>query len=61
MPRGLILASDGTVLARSVGRGRGENRTYTRTYPRAGTFAHPVGYSYITTAAAESSSTGTTS
>ena len=48
VPRGLILASDGTVLARSVGRGRGENRTYTRTYPQGGTFGHPVGYSYIT-------------
>ena len=48
VPRGLILASDGTVLARSVGRGRGENRTYTRTYPLGGTFGHPVGYSYIT-------------
>ena len=48
VPRGLILASDGTVLARSCGRGRGENRTYTRTYPTGGTFAHPVGYSFIT-------------
>jgi peptidoglycan glycosyltransferase len=48
VPRGLILASDGTVLARSVGRGRGENRIYTRTYPTNGTFAHPVGYSFIT-------------
>jgi len=48
IPRGLILASDGrTVLARSVGHGRGENRIYTRTYPPHGLFAHPVGFSYI--------------
>ena len=47
IPRGLILASDGTVLARSRGEGRGENRIYTRTYPTGGTFAHPVGYSFI--------------
>ena len=34
IPRGLIFADDGrTVLARNRGHGRGENRTYTRTYP----------------------------
>jgi len=48
IPRGLIFASDGrTVLARSRGQGRGQNRTYTRTYPTGGTFAHPVGFSYL--------------
>ena len=48
IPRGLIYASDGkTALARNVGHGRGENRTYTRTYPTRGLFAHPVGYSFI--------------
>jgi peptidoglycan glycosyltransferase len=47
IPRGLILAADGTVLARSRGEGRGENRTYTRIYPTGGRFAHPVGFSYI--------------
>jgi penicillin-binding protein A len=48
VPRGLILASDGkTVLARSRGEGRGENRIYTRTYPMGRTFGHPVGFSYI--------------
>ena len=31
IPRGLILANDGTVLARSRGVGRGENRIYVRT------------------------------
>ena len=47
IPRGLILADNGTVLARSKGHGRGENRTYTRTYPTGGLFAHPVGFSYL--------------
>jgi penicillin-binding protein A len=47
IPRGLILASDGTPLARNRGEGRGEDRTYTRTYPTGGRFAHPVGFSYI--------------
>ena len=47
IPRGLILASDGSVLARSRGHGRGENRIYTRTYPSGTTFGNPVGFSYI--------------
>jgi penicillin-binding protein A len=48
IPRGLILAEDGrTVLARSVPRGRGEDRVFVRTYPTQGLFSHPVGYSYI--------------
>ncbi len=49
IPRGLIYARDGeTVLARSVGQGRGSNRVFTRTYPQQGLFAHPIGYSFIT-------------
>ena len=48
IPRGRILASDNrTVLARSVPRGRGEERVYTRVYPERGLFAHPVGYSFL--------------
>ena len=48
IPRGLILANDGrTVIARSVGEGRGQARTFSRTYPRGGLFAHPIGYSFI--------------
>ena len=48
IPRGLILASDGrTVIARSRGQGRGQNRLYTRSYPQGGLFAHPIGFSYI--------------
>jgi peptidoglycan glycosyltransferase len=44
IPRGLILARDGTVLARSVQRSDG---TYTRRYPQGELFGHPVGYSFI--------------
>ncbi len=47
IPRGLIRASDGTVIARSVPRGRGEARTFTRTYPTGPLFSHAVGYSFI--------------
>jgi peptidoglycan glycosyltransferase len=48
IPRGLIYASDGrTVIAKNVGHGRGESRTYTRTYPTQGLFAHPVGFSFL--------------
>ena len=47
IPRGLIYASDRTVIARSVGEGRGQSRTYSRTYPTGGLFAHPVGFSYL--------------
>jgi penicillin-binding protein A len=47
-PRGLILARDGrTVLARSVGHGRGKSRIFTRTYPVGPLFSHAVGYSFI--------------
>jgi penicillin-binding protein A len=42
--RGMILASDGTVLARSV---RGREGTYQRIYPTGELFAHAVGYSFI--------------
>jgi peptidoglycan glycosyltransferase len=45
--RGRILASDGTVIARSVPRGKGEDRTYHRTYPTGSLFGHPIGYSYV--------------
>ncbi|HEY2537224.1 MAG TPA: penicillin-binding protein 2 [Solirubrobacteraceae bacterium] len=41
--RGQILASDGTVLARSV---RGREGTYHRTYPTGSLFAQAVGYSF---------------
>ena len=45
--RGRILAADGTVIARSVPRGKGNNLTYTRVYPTGTLFGHPIGYSYV--------------
>jgi penicillin-binding protein A len=47
VPRGLILARDGTVLARSRASGTGDNRTFTRFYPPGPLFSHEVGYSFI--------------
>jgi peptidoglycan glycosyltransferase len=46
-PRGLILARDGTKLAESVPRGRGEDRIFTRTYPNGSLFGHAVGYAFV--------------
>ncbi len=47
IPRGLVRASDGTVLARSRPEGRGESRRYVRRYPQGDLFAHAVGYSFV--------------
>ena len=47
IPRGDILARDGTVLAHSVPSGSGSRKIYTRTYPEGGLFAHALGYSFI--------------
>ncbi len=47
VPRGSILARDGTVLARNRPRGTGENRIYSRVYPTFALFSHAVGYSFI--------------
>jgi peptidoglycan glycosyltransferase len=47
VPRGLILARDGTVLARSRPEGTGQGRIFTRTYPTGPLFSHAVGYSFI--------------
>jgi penicillin-binding protein A len=44
--RGLILAADGTVLARNRGRGNSP-RFYERVYPPGALFGHPVGYSFV--------------
>jgi peptidoglycan glycosyltransferase len=46
-PRGLIKAADGTVLARSDPRGRGQRRTFVRSYPQGGLFSNVLGYSFI--------------
>ncbi len=47
VPRGRILADDGTVIAKSVPQGKGVNRTYVRHYPTGSLFGHPIGYSFI--------------
>jgi penicillin-binding protein A len=45
--RGRILAADGTVIARSVPKGSGENRRYVRRYPEGALYGHPLGYSFV--------------
>jgi len=45
--RGRILASDGTVIARSVAKGSGPSLRYVRRYPEGGTYGHPIGYSFV--------------
>jgi penicillin-binding protein A len=47
IPRGLILARDGKVLARSRGEGSGESRIFSRVYTTGPLFSHVVGYSFI--------------
>jgi len=47
IPRGLILARDGTRLALNRHVGKGETLRHFRTYPRGGLFAHAVGYSFV--------------
>ena len=45
--RGRVLAADGTVIARSVPKGKGANLRYVRRYPEGALFGHPVGYSFV--------------
>jgi penicillin-binding protein A len=45
--RGLIYARDGTVIARNHVRGAGSNKFYSRFYPVATLFSHPVGYNFV--------------
>lgn len=44
--RGLIVARDGTLLARNRGKGS-TPRFYERVYPQGELFGHPVGYSFV--------------
>jgi peptidoglycan glycosyltransferase len=46
VPRGDILAADGSVIAHSTPSGKGERKIYTRSYPEGSLFAHAVGYSF---------------
>ncbi len=45
--RGRILAADGTVIARSVAKGRGDSLRYVRRYPEGSLYGHPIGYSFV--------------
>ncbi len=45
--RGRILAADGTVIAKSIGKGKGANLRYTRRYPEGSLYGHPIGYSFV--------------
>ncbi len=45
--RGRILASDGTVIARSVPKGSGASLRFVREYPEGSSYGHPIGYSFV--------------
>lgn len=45
--RGTITTVDGTVIAKSVAQGKGNQRIYSRRYPEGELFGHPVGYSFV--------------
>jgi penicillin-binding protein A len=45
--RGRILAADGTVIARSVQKGSGDNLRFVRRYPEGKLYGHPIGYSFV--------------
>jgi peptidoglycan glycosyltransferase len=45
--RGRILIADGTVIAKSVAKGRGAEKRFVRRYPEGSLFGHPIGYSFV--------------
>ena len=47
IPRGLILAEDGTKIATNRRTGNRETKRYYRVYPQSRLFSHAVGYSYV--------------
>jgi peptidoglycan glycosyltransferase len=47
IPRGRILAADGSVIAKSVAEGHGAAKRYVRHYPLGSLFGHPIGYSFM--------------
>jgi peptidoglycan glycosyltransferase len=47
IPRGRILAADGTVIAVSRAKGHGSGLRYVRHYPEGTLFGHPIGYSFV--------------
>jgi penicillin-binding protein A len=47
IPRGRILTADGTLIAKSVPKGKGASKRYVRRYPEGDLFGHPIGYSFV--------------
>lgn len=47
IPRGRILTADGTLIAKSVPKGKGAAKRYVRRYPEGSLFGHPIGYSFM--------------
>jgi penicillin-binding protein A len=47
IPRGRILADDGSVIAKSISKGKGSALRYERHYPYGALFGHPIGYSFL--------------
>ncbi|HTT94721.1 MAG TPA: penicillin-binding transpeptidase domain-containing protein [Solirubrobacterales bacterium] len=47
IPRGRILAADGSVIAKSFSKGHGAGKRYIRHYPTGTLFGHPIGYSFV--------------
>jgi len=45
--RGRILAADGSVIAKSVAKGRGDSKRFVRRYPEGALYGHPIGYSFV--------------
>jgi len=45
--RGRILAADGTVIAQSVAKGKGDALRFVRRYPEGALYGHPIGYSFV--------------
>jgi peptidoglycan glycosyltransferase len=45
--RGRILATDGTVIAKSVAKGKGDSKRFVRRYPEGALYGHPIGYSFV--------------
>src|SRR5690242_8720014 len=45
--RGRILTADGTVIAKSIAKGKGPNLRYVRRYPEGPLYGHPIGYSFV--------------
>lgn len=53
IPRGRILAADGSVIAKSIPMGKGTGKRYVRHYPMGSLFGHPIGYSFMEQGQAE--------